>query len=76
MNILSVDASTKSSGIAVYEEKELKYYNCITSSSTDLFKRIHKMVDEINLLIKDGGIRGIVVKLNLNSFKIRKTSNC
>ena len=27
-----------------------------------------------NLLVKDGGIRGIVVKLNLNSFKIRKTS--
>ena len=62
MNILSVDASTKSSGIAVYEEKELKYYNCITSSSTDLFKRIHKMVDEIDALITNYNISKLILE--------------
>lgn len=28
-----------------------------------------------NLLVKDGGIRGIVIKLELNDFKIKKTAN-
>ena len=28
-----------------------------------------------NLLVKDGGIRGIVIKLELNEFKIKKMSN-
>lgn len=28
-----------------------------------------------NLLVRDGGIRGIVIKLELNDFKIRKTAN-
>lgn len=28
-----------------------------------------------NLLVRDGGIRGIVIKLELNSFKIKKTAN-
>lgn len=28
-----------------------------------------------NLLVKDGGIRGFVIKLNLNSFKIKRSSN-
>ena len=62
MNILAIDASTKSSGIAVYEEKELKYYNCITSSSTDLFKRIHKMVDEIDVLITTHHIDKLILE--------------
>ena len=53
MNILSLDASTKSTGFAVYQGTELKHYGCITSSSTDLFKRIHKMVDEIKPLIQE-----------------------
>lgn len=28
-----------------------------------------------NLLVKDGGIRGLVIKLELNDFKIKKTAN-
>ena len=62
MNILSLDASTKSTGFAVFEGNSLKTYGCITSSSTDLFKRIHKMVDEISLLIKDNKIDKIILE--------------
>ena len=62
MNILSLDASTKSTGWAIYEGTNLKSYGCITSSSTDLFKRIHKMVDEINLLIKENKIDKIILE--------------
>lgn len=52
MKILSLDASTKSTGWAVYSNSYLSAYGCITSSSTDLFKRIHKMVDEIKSIIE------------------------
>ena len=62
MNILAIDASTKSSGIAVYENKNLKYYTCITSSSTDLFKRIHKMVDEIDKMMNEHQISKLILE--------------
>lgn len=62
MNILSLDCSTKSTGYAVFEEKSLKDYGCITSSSTDLFKRIHKMVDEIKVLIEKNKIEKIILE--------------
>ena len=41
---LAIDASTKSTGIAVFEDKELIEYKCITASSTNLYKRIDIMV--------------------------------
>ena len=47
MNILSIDASSKSSGIAIYKHNKLTNYTCITSSSNDLFTRIKVMVDGI-----------------------------
>ena len=62
MNILSLDASTKSTGYAIYEGKTLKKYGCITSSSTDLFKRIHKMVDAIDILINEYKIDKIILE--------------
>ena len=62
MAILSIDASTKSSGWAIYENSSLKSYGCITSSSTDLFKRIHKMVDEIDLLITNNNINKLILE--------------
>lgn len=63
MKILSIDASTKSTGWAVYEDSQLKDYGCITSSSTDLFKRIHKMVDEVaEILKKEKDIKKIILE--------------
>ena len=62
MNILSLDASTKSTGYAIYEGKTLKTYGCITSSSTDLIKRIHKMVDEIKILLTENKIDKIILE--------------
>jgi Holliday junction resolvasome RuvABC endonuclease subunit len=45
--ILSIDASTKSTGWAIFEtdDQNLVDYNCITATSTDLIKRIQKMVE-------------------------------
>lgn len=52
MTILALDPSTKSTGVAVFEDKKLIFYDCITSSSTNLFTRIHHMVDELDKILK------------------------
>jgi Holliday junction resolvasome RuvABC endonuclease subunit len=76
MNILAIDASTKSTGIAIFKDKKFLGKGCITASSTDLFKRIHKMVDSINTLIAEAQIDEIVMEevipdhsKNTNTFK-------
>lgn len=63
MKILSLDLSTKSSGWAIFEDKKLINHGCITFSSTDLIKRIHKMTDEIKqILINNQKIEKIIVE--------------
>ena len=62
MNILAIDASTKSSGWAVYKENNLSDYGCITSSSADLFKRIHIMVDSIQEIVKNNNISKVILE--------------
>lgn len=52
MKILAIDASTKSSGIAIFEDKTLLGYSTIKASSVDLITRIHKMVDTIDTLVE------------------------
>lgn len=47
MKIMGLDMSTKSTGVAIFEDKELIYYTCLTASSIDLMKRIEKIVDGI-----------------------------
>ena len=55
-------------------------------NSVDELKKVFKIAKKYNLiytiigngtnlLVKDGGIRGIVIKLNLNDFKIKRTPN-
>ena len=47
MNIISIDASSKSTGLAIYKHNKLYQYDCITASSADLFNRIQVMVNKI-----------------------------
>lgn len=60
--ILSLDLSTKSSGWAIFKEQELINYGCITSSSTDLIKRIHIMINEIDRILQENEISKIIVE--------------
>ena len=76
MNILALDCSTKSTGIAIFKDKEFMGKGCITASSANLYARIHKMVDKIDLLITDACIDQIVMEevipdhsKNTNTFK-------
>lgn len=50
--ILSLDLSTKSSGWAVFAGEELIDHGCISSSSTDMIKRVHLMRDGIDALLQ------------------------
>lgn len=51
MNILSLDMSTKSTGLAFYKHNKLQKYDCITATSNDLFNRILVMQDNIQKFI-------------------------
>ena len=63
MNIMSIDASTKSTGIAIYKHNKLIYHTCITSTSNDLFNRIKVMTDEIkSLLIEHPDLEMVVLQ--------------
>lgn len=62
MNILALDLSTKSSGYAIFEDATLKAHGCVTSSSTDLIKRIYIMRNAIDELLTNNEIDKIVVE--------------
>lgn len=62
MNILALDASTKSTGWAIFNDKKLAKYGCITASSTDLIKRITKMINELNNLLLSNNIDKIILE--------------
>lgn len=76
MKVLAIDASTKSSGIAIFNGQTFLGKGCITASSSDLFKRIHKMVDKIDEVIAQAQIDEVVMEevipdhaKNTNTFK-------
>ena len=52
MYILALDMSTKASGFAVYQDKELIDYGCITAGSANLFSRIDKMIEELEKILQ------------------------
>ena len=49
MRILALDASTKSTGVALFEDTNLLDYTCFTASSADVITRITKMIKELIL---------------------------
>lgn len=58
--ILTLDLSTKSTGYSFWENNKLVDYGLITASSTDLIKRIHKIVDELSKTIKEKSANCII----------------
>lgn len=53
MNILALDMSTKSTGVAIYKHNKLVKYDCITATSNDLFNRIKVMMNAINKILEE-----------------------
>ena len=47
MKFISLDVSTKSTGLAVFNNNKLESYKLITANSTNLVDRIQKITKEI-----------------------------
>ena len=62
MNILSIDASTRSSGWAWFEGTSLKDYGCITAASADLINRIYKMRDTLRDILNNHKVDKIILE--------------
>lgn len=62
MKILTIDASTRSSGYAIGQNGILEFHGCITASSKDVIKRIIKMRDQFSEIIKNNKIDKIVMQ--------------
>lgn len=62
MKILFLDLSTRSTGWAVGEEGKLIDYGCITSSSSNIFKRISIIQRFINEIIEKHSIQTIIAE--------------
>lgn len=60
--ILALDPSSKSTGFAVFENDKLKKYGCITASSTNLFHRIDKIIEELKKIIAEDQPNVIVIE--------------
>lgn len=62
MRTLALDLSTKSSGQAIFDGQELKDYGCITATSSNLYNRIDKMIEELKAILTKEKIDAVVVE--------------
>lgn len=62
MKVLAIDASTKSTGVALFEDSKLVKYACLTASSNDLIKRIQKIIKQLNDFVSDISIDKIILE--------------
>lgn len=76
MRLLALDASTKSTGVALFEDNKLLDYKCITASSTDMIKRITKIINELVEYLNQNPVDKVVLEevrpetgTNLNTYR-------
>ena len=62
MKVIAIDASTKSTGVAFFDGKELVDYVCITAGSSDLIKRIQKIVGELHIFLSKYKVEKIILE--------------
>lgn len=62
MIILGLDLSSKSSGYSVFDNNKLIDYGCITSASSNLYKRIDVMVQGIKEVLNKYSINHVYIE--------------
>lgn len=62
MITLAIDASTKASGLAVFDDKKLIYYTCLYESSSDTTGRILRMANRIKDVCLEYKVKQIVME--------------
>ena len=79
MITLAIDASTKSTGVAIFKNKELVTYDCFINNGKSVLKRIKFMVDKIeewhNEFMPDQIILEQIIPDNLNEAKWHTNQN-
>ena len=76
MRLLALDASTKSTGLALFDDKKLIDYKCFTASSNDVIKRITVMIKNLMEYMENNEIDKILLEevrpdtgTNLNTYR-------
>ena len=62
MITMSIDASSKATGVAIFKEKELVYYECIYATNTNSLDRINKMVARIKELYETWKVTNVIME--------------
>lgn len=62
MKVLAIDASTKSTGVALFEDTKLIKYDCLTASSNDVIKRIQKIIKELKNFLENETIDKVILE--------------
>lgn len=62
MIILGIDPSSKSTGISVFDNQKLVHYECITAGSANLYKRIDKMITELERILIEYKIQYVYIE--------------
>lgn len=62
MITLALDLSTKRTGFALFNDQELIKYGCIAAGSTNIYKRIKKMVQEIKKILDENKINRVIIE--------------
>ena len=76
MIILFLDLSTKSTGWCIGKDKKIIAYGCITTSSTNVLKRISVITEQIDEIIKQYSVDKIIAEevrtdyKNVHTYKV------
>lgn len=62
MKILALDLSTKSTGLAVFEDGKLIEYKCIVAEGANLFKRIDKILAKLEEVLSAHKINEVYIE--------------
>lgn len=61
-SVMALDMSTHSTGVAIFRDKRLIKYTCITAAGSDLIKRINIMVEGILKLYKEYNVTEVIAE--------------
>ena len=62
MNLMAIDPSTKSTGVAIFKDEKLVHYECISESDNNVLTRIDKITDKLCSLAIEYQINEITIE--------------
>lgn len=62
MITMAIDGSSKSTGVAIFNDEQLVHYECVTASDKNPFDRIPKMVASIKNLYQTWNVEKVIME--------------